>query len=224
MRLADPQAETIALDVATGAGHTALALAPSVKCVVAADLAEDMLVQVRLIAKERGLANVMPRLCDVEAMPFDDASFDLVTCRIAPHHFLDFALAIAEMARVLRSGGRLVIEDSCSPVDPALAGFIDHVERLRDPTHVHSSSEQEWLDVLANVGLSVLHTEVYRKRRAIEPWMGRSGLDDDGKAAVRSAFLEAPLGAVEHFDITYDDSGHPATYTDDKLILLAEKA
>jgi ubiquinone/menaquinone biosynthesis C-methylase UbiE len=82
-----PQPDWTALDVATGAGHTALAVAPLVKHVVAYDLTEEMLETAAELAARRSLTNLETRLGDAESLPFGDRSFDLVTCRLAFHHF-----------------------------------------------------------------------------------------------------------------------------------------
>lgn len=222
VRLAAPGGDDVALDVATGAGHTALALAPHVARVVAADLAPEMLEQVRQLAAKRGLGNIDTQLCDVENMPFDDGAFDIVVCRIAPHHFVDLQASIQEMTRVLRPGGRMVVEDSCAPDDPELEVFINTLERLRDPTHVHSHSEQSWVAMFHAAGTAVLHTEMYRKRHDIESWMDRSGLLSHDRDRVLESFVRASDSARRHFAIEYVDH-RPVAYTDDKLIMVATR-
>ena len=87
LELVQPQPDWQAVDVATGAGHTALAFAPYVARVVATDLTAEMLAKTAELAAARGLTNVETKPADAEALPFDDASFDLVTCRLAFHHF-----------------------------------------------------------------------------------------------------------------------------------------
>src|SRR6266567_1960092 len=87
VELVQPQPAWRALDVATGAGHTAYAFAPHVARVWATDITEEMLALVRDEIAKRNLANVRVAYAKAEALPFEDQSFDLVTCRIAPHHF-----------------------------------------------------------------------------------------------------------------------------------------
>ena len=109
VELADPQPAWRVLDVATAAGHTALAFAPRVSAVIGLDLTPEMLPLAARLAAERGAANVAFAVGDVDDLPFGGA-FDLVTCRIAPHHFADIGRFLAEAARALRPGGRLVVE------------------------------------------------------------------------------------------------------------------
>src|SRR5271167_683309 len=160
VELASPKPGDAALDIATGAGHTALALAPSVARVIAYDLTREMLLETRRNAAARGLANVYTQQGPAEKLPFRDASFDIVTVRQAPHHFADVRSAIREMARVAKPGGRVVIVDSTSPEDPVLASQWDYIERLRDPSHVRNYPPGEWRAMVADAGLSVFSEEI----------------------------------------------------------------
>ena len=85
--LTSPQKTWRALDVATGGGHVAYTFAPHVERMWATDITQEMLDMVKGEAQKRGLANVRTAYAKAEALPFEDGSFDLVTCRIAPHHF-----------------------------------------------------------------------------------------------------------------------------------------
>ena len=88
------------LDVATGTGFTALAFAPQVHSVVGVDVSPGMLAGASQRAEAAGITNVTWTEGTAEALPFPDAAFCLVTCRIAPHHFLDLGQFLAETARV----------------------------------------------------------------------------------------------------------------------------
>jgi ubiquinone/menaquinone biosynthesis C-methylase UbiE len=161
--LAQPKAEDAALDIATGAGHTALALAPHVARVIAYDLTQEMLRETRRNATARGLTNVYTQRGPAEKLPFRDASFDIVTSRQAPHHFADIRAAVSEMARVAKRGARVVIVDSTSPPGDEgaadLAGQWDAIERLRDPSHVRNYSPAEWRAMIESAGLRVVAEE-----------------------------------------------------------------
>jgi ubiquinone/menaquinone biosynthesis C-methylase UbiE len=154
--LAQPRPGDEALDIATGAGHTAMALAPHVARVTAYDITQQMLDETARNAAARGLANVMTRLGAAEKLPFADASFDVVTLRIAAHHFADVRAALAEMARVARPGARVVIVDSCAPEDAELDRAFNEMEKLRDPSHVRNYRPSEWRVMVAETGLEVI--------------------------------------------------------------------
>src|SRR3989442_12740909 len=128
--LAGPDLEDIALDVATGTGNTAFALAPMVARVVGLDLTAQMLAEAVRLERERRVTNAVWVLGDAAALPFADASFDLYTARAAPHHFPDLEKALQEAARVLRPGGRACFID-CSP-PPQVRDFLHPVEEGRD--------------------------------------------------------------------------------------------
>ncbi|MBN1250486.1 MAG: methyltransferase domain-containing protein, partial [Anaerolineae bacterium] len=133
--LAQPQPDWVMLDVATGGGHTALKFAPHVAHVTASDLTQRMLEAAEAHIRAQGIANVSFRQAAAEGLPFEDGSFDLVTCRIAPHHFEDAARFVEEAARVLKGGGVLLVQDHLVPEDPLIARYTEAFEKLRDPSH-----------------------------------------------------------------------------------------
>lgn len=160
IHLARPQSTDAALDIATGAGHTALALAPHLAQVVAYDLTEPMLAETARNAAARGLSNVTTRQGPAESLPFPDASFDVVTVRQAPHHFADVRAAVREMARVARSGARVIIIDSTAPEDEPLDRQWNYIEKLRDPSHVRNYRPSEWRQFVAAAGLRPYFEEI----------------------------------------------------------------
>src|ERR1700681_2767632 len=113
--LTSPQKNWRVLDVATGGGHVAYTFAPHVERVWATDITQEMLDMVNGEAKKRGLANVRTTYAKAEALPFEDASFDLVTCRIAPHHFDSIPVFLDEVHCVLNTNGLLAVADYVVP-------------------------------------------------------------------------------------------------------------
>jgi SAM-dependent methyltransferase len=212
-----------ALDIATGAGHTAAALAPHVGDVVASDRSEGMLAQTDALVAERGLTNVETTWADAHDLPFDDGTFDIVTCRIAPHHFDDLHVSLCEVKRVLKPGGRYVLEDSMAPDEPGAARFLHEVEVMRDSTHLHTLPAAQWVAAVTRAGLDVAHTEVVRKRRDFEAWLARGDCGDTGADAVRARFGAAPVTAVDALAIERVD-GKTVAFTDDKILLVARRA
>ena len=166
--IADPKADWRVLDIGTGTGHTALAFAPHVREVVGLDLTEEMLCEARKLAQERNVDNVTFETADVHRLPRElQESFDLVTCRRAAHHFSDIDLALIEMARTLRSGGMLLIDDRSVPEDDWIDMTMHRLDRLHDESHVRQYRASRWLALLENAGLSVEIVEPYTKHRPV---------------------------------------------------------
>ena len=201
VELAQPRAGDRALDIATGAGHTALALAPHVAQVVAYDMTQPMLLETARNAAARGLANVTTEQGIAEALPFAEATFDIVTARTAPHHFADIRAATREMARVAKPGGRIVIVDSSAPEDPALDRQWNHIEKLRDPSHVRNYTPSEWRAMLAGAGLHVTFEEASFATENGGPmdfaaWVRRMNTPPEAVAELSRLFREASPSLV----------------------------
>ena len=189
---ATPGANDWCLDIACGAGHTALRMAEAAGQAIAADIAPGMIDAARRRATERGLANLRVQYADATALPFAPGSFDLVTCRIAAHHFPDVPAFLAEVARVLVPSGRLVMEDRLAPEDPDQAAFLEELETRRDPTHVHSLSRAQWRAATHAAGLRITRVTVFEKVHECAPWVRRTGLDEARIAQITGRILAAP--------------------------------
>lgn len=152
--------DDLVLDVCCGPGTMALDLAPHVAHVTGLDLTPAMLVQARLAQAKQGCANVAWVEGDVLSLPFEDGGFSLVTCGAAFHHMLDPRLALREMVRVCRPGGRIVVRD-VTP-DAAKSAAYDRMERLRDPSHTHAlvPAELACLGEGLDVGTPALHSSI----------------------------------------------------------------
>ena len=157
-----------ALDVATGGGHVARRLREAGLQVVSSDPAPGMQPDV---------------ICRAEDLPFADESFDVVTCRVAAHHFEDPAAAVHEFARV--ASELVLVADNLF-----LGEEGEQADRLRDPTHVRNLSEDEWRGLFERAGLEVAQFEREEKRVELEPWLERSGCVGDEAARVRDLLAD----------------------------------
>lgn len=190
--LTQPQRDWIVLDVSTGAGHTALAFAPLVARVVATDLTPQMLDAALRLSTERKVSNVGFTPADAHSLPFDACTFDLVTNRIALHHYSDARGAVREMGRVCKRGGIVALVDNVVPSEEETSAYINQFERLRDPSHhwAHPLSRLEAF--FADAGLTVEHHECLKKAMEFAPWAKRMGASDETLTRLRAMLLEAP--------------------------------
>lgn len=223
VELAGARGHEQALDIATGGGHTALALAPHVRHVVASDLTLPMLIEARRHLDERGARNVSYARCAAEALPFAPASFELVTCRVAAHHFADVRAFVLESARVLRPGGLLLISDHIGLEDAEQDAFMDRFERWRDPSHVRAYSYAEWRSFCEAAGLSVTLTEDDpREPYEFASWTARMRMQDADRDALERWLLEAPAHLRERFEVVERD-GHVVSLRGTFGIVVARK-
>lgn len=211
-----------ALDIATGGGHTALAFAGFTPTVVATDLTLQMLQAARTFILSQGATEVRFLAADVEALPFKDASFGVVTCRIAAHHFPELLPAVRQVARVLRPGGSFLVQDILGHDDEELAAFILEVEKRRDPSHVRSFRQLEWTAFLRAAGLTVIDEAVMSKVRVWEEWTGRTRMAPEAKADLEGFVLAAPARCREAFDFKVE-GGRILSFTDRMLLFRADR-
>jgi ubiquinone/menaquinone biosynthesis C-methylase UbiE len=172
VELTSPQKNWRALDIATGGGHVAYTFAPHVERIWATDITQEMLDMVKAEAAKRGLANLRTTYAKAEALPFEDQSFDLVTCRIAPHHFDSIPEFLAEVHRVLRPGGLFALVDNVVPAG-SVGDYVNAFERLRDPSHLRAWTVEEWRDALDVAGLPPTHEEQIYKTMEFKSWAQR---------------------------------------------------
>ena len=191
--LTAPQKDWRVLDVATGGGHVAYAFAPHVARVWATDITQEMLDMVKAEAEKRGLANVRTAYAKAEALPFEDETFDLVTCRIAPHHFDSIPAFLAEVHRVLKPGGLAALVDNVVPAG-SVGDYINAFERFRDPSHLRAWTMEEWRDALKAAGLAVGHEEQIGKTMEFGPWAARH---DATMQALLTSMLKEVTPAVK---------------------------
>lgn len=207
------------LDVATGAGHTAIAFARQAAEVTAFDLTAAMLATAQELAAAQGVTNIAFVAGDAGHLPFPDASFDLVTCRYAAHHFPHPAQAAQEWARVLKPGGRLLLVDIVSPDDPTSDTFLNTAEILRDPSHVRDHTVGQWFTMLGDAGLAVTDAGRFPLRLEFANWTARMRTPEAAAAQIRTLFANAPANVQEHLRLEPD-----GTFTCPVALLVGEKA
>ena len=167
VKMGSPRHDWLVLDIATGGGHTALKFAPLVKQVIATDITQKMLQHARDFISDKGLNNVLFKSVDGESLPFKDRTFDLVTCRLALHHFPYPTHFFNESMRVLKNGKLLLVLDQLHPDNLEAAKYIDRIEKLRDPSHNRAYNQTEWTDMFQLAGLVVEQIEIVEKKHEL---------------------------------------------------------
>lgn len=195
-----------ALDIATGAGHTGLFLAEQGFDVTLADLALPMLNRAEETAAERGLS-IKTSLHAAEQCPYPDGTFQLVTCRVAAHHFSSPAQFISETARVLAPGGYLLLIDgSVADDQPEAEAWIHAVEKLRDPSHNRFLTPRTWEALCHNAGLRVLSSKLVPLKQPDLNWyFEAAATPDENRIAVLELISHAPESVRSFFKLAEED-------------------
>ena len=179
-----PTGDERALDAGTGTGALAFALAPIVREVVGVDLVPELLEQAR--ARARDHPNVSFVEGDITKLPFGYGSFDLAGTLRTLHHVPRPELAVAEMTRVTRPGGRLLVVDQIAPVDPLAALELNRFERARDPTHTRALADVDLRGLFEANGLVLIRAEVVRESRELEPYLDLAGCEGEERERARA--------------------------------------
>lgn len=211
-----------ALDVATGGGHTALALARAGYRPVLGDIAPAMLENATKLLESEGFA-VDSALFPAEELPFPDGSFRLVSCRVAPHHFSDVPAFVRECHRVLEPGGYLLIIDgSLADDDAETAEWLHEVEKLRDPSHGRLLDRPTWSRIVREAGFALFHAELQPMQQPDLEWYFKAAAtSEENRAQVHELIRAASPHVRKAMELQSDDG--PVRWVWQRLSLLAQK-
>jgi ubiquinone/menaquinone biosynthesis C-methylase UbiE len=215
-------ARACVLDVATGGGHTGLFLAGLGHDVTLTDLAQPMLERAARTALDRGLI-VQTRLHAAEQMPYRAGCFDLVTCRVAAHHFSSPADFVGESARVLKVGGAfLLIDGSVEDDRPEAEAWSHRLEKLRDPSHNRFLTPRGWRELCRPAGLAVRHASLTPfKQPDLDWYFETAATPAENRKQVLALIAHAPESARELFRLGEEDG--KIVWWWQRLTLIAEK-
>jgi ubiquinone/menaquinone biosynthesis C-methylase UbiE len=182
------------LDVAAGTGHAARELAGRVRVAVALDVTPAMLEAGKAAGERDAIENIVFMRGDAAALPFLDASFDVVVTRFALHHVERPRDVLAEIARCVRPGGRVGVADMLADDDEAVARPQNRLERARDPSHTGLLSRTELIALLDELGFGEIAVETRDVERPLQPWLDQANVAGDVAEAIRRELREEIAG------------------------------
>jgi ubiquinone/menaquinone biosynthesis C-methylase UbiE len=207
------------LDLGCGAGHASYATAPFAQEVIAFDLTREMLEVTAAAAKERSFANIRTTQGSVEELPFYSRRFDFVVSRYSAHHWNNVPRALREVKRVLKPGGRVCFIDLTGASSPLLDTHLQALELARDPSHVRSYTEPEWLSFFQAASFDARIEQKWRLATEFSSWVSRIGTSAERIVAIRSLWSSAPSEVRDYFKVQDDFS-----FELDAVMILAHMA
>jgi len=193
-----------ALDLGCGAGHAAFAMAKAGSAVIAYDLSPKMLALVEREAIQRCLTNITTHLGVAEILPFADASFDLVVTRFSAHHWCNVPAALAEVKRVLKSTGTLLVIDVVAAENPLFDTVLQTVEILGDPSHIRDYRVSEWQSMLHGASFDVIENDRWSLPVEFASWSGIKRTSKQRIQAIQDVFDYASDEVRQHFKLQPD--------------------
>jgi ubiquinone/menaquinone biosynthesis C-methylase UbiE len=184
-------ADDTVLDVACGPGLVACAFAATTRQVIGIDLTAAMIARAGALAEERALTNLRFLIGDVAPLPIADATFSVVVSRFAMHHFEQPAGVVAEMRRVCRPGGRVVIADLLAAPDPDKAQAFHRLEMLRDPSHVRALTLDELRTLYRDAGFGAPAETFWKMHIDVDDLMSRSFPAPGSEATIRQLYEDS---------------------------------
>jgi ubiquinone/menaquinone biosynthesis C-methylase UbiE len=218
----NPQADWNVLDIATGGGHVSKQLSPYVRHIFSTDLTREM-----LATAQKHLApycnNVWFMVADAENLPFLDGTFDIVTCRIAAHHFPNPQNFICEAGRVLKPGGKLLLIDNIVPDDERVDEFVNKLEKYRDRSHVRCYRVNDWTDWAQDADLEIEQSRLRKKTFDFPTWVRRTTESENQVEQVCQHILQADKALQEYCGLLLNDGEISSINIDEWMVLFMKK-
>ncbi|KFM99283.1 class I SAM-dependent methyltransferase [Bacillus clarus] len=212
------------LDIATGGGHVANLLAPIFKEVVALDLTEKMLESAKDFIEGNGYENVSFVVGNAENLPFQDASFDTIICRIAAHHFSNPAQFIFEVERTLDDTGLFILIDNVSPENNEYDTFYNFIEKKRDPSHERALKKTEWITLLEKNGLQMQSCLTFEKQFNFDWWCDMMDVPMQKRIKLTECMMKTSHEMKEFFKIHVRENKVESFYTEMALFVCRKRS
>lgn len=217
----NPKQNMKVLDIATGGGHVAKYLSPYVSEIVATDLTEEMLNNTANHLKD--YQNIRFTAADAENLPFSDHTFEIVTCRIAAHHFPNPDLFLAEVGRVLTTNGQFLLIDNVAPEDNGLDHFYNILEKMRDPSHVRARSISQWKSMLDKEDLQIVRETTRKKTLPFREWAERTLQTEEEINNVEDYLMNTKQDIQNYFQIKVKNQHVERFAVDEWMVLVKHR-
>jgi ubiquinone/menaquinone biosynthesis C-methylase UbiE len=188
VRLSEVNKTDTVLDIACGSGIVACAFAEHARQVTGIDITSRMIEEAKKLQQKKGLHNLQWHIGEVQSLPYDNGSFSIVVSRFGFHHFPEPATVLAEMRRVCKKGGRVLVVDVALPVDKVDA--YNRMEKLRDPSHTAALTHEEFIQLFEQAGLTNLQYDSYRMPIELEEQLTASFPQEGKKAQLKEMILQ----------------------------------
>ncbi len=209
------------LDVACGPGYLTLAFAAQCAEATGVDATDALLDIARRLASERGVTNVRYESGDATQLPYADGAFDVVVCRAAFHHFPTPGRVLAEMRRVVRDGGAVMVADFVTSAVPSEARAHNAIERLCDPTHVRALPPDQLRALFIEQHLEVRIDRPGRMHYGLTDWIAHGGPAADAEAEIRRRFAAALANDTTGLNVRRE--GEDIVFTHQTLVLVGTR-
>ncbi|MGO4890437.1 class I SAM-dependent methyltransferase [Anaerobacillus sp. MEB173] len=206
IEIAELTGEEYVLDIATGGGHTANALAPLSRKVVALDITDQIIDVARKFIEGNGNNNVEFVKGDAESLPFSDETFDIITCRIAAHHFSNISSFVKESFRTLKKNGTFLLIDNVSPEREEFDQFYNKVEKDRDYSHERAYKKSEWIKILEENGFEIEESYRFTKTFIFDDWCKLMNFSGEEKEQLSDFMLRSSKEILDKFRIKTENN------------------
>jgi len=197
----NPNSSMTVLDVATGAGHVAMKIAPFVKLVNAIDITPKMIEILKQNISNKNIKNIVAKIMPSDSLEFEDDTFDVVTCRFASHHFNDVTKFLSEIKRVLKSKGKLVLVDIIAPETKSMSDFVNLINKLRDHSHVKQFSKTEWESMFFQQNYKIVKMQSNPLTHNLDDWLARAKTSDLDSKKIIDEFNSSTEARIQfHFE------------------------
>lgn len=220
MEMLNLETNMVALDIATGGGHVAKNLAQRIDKVIATDLTEDMLMNTA--AHLSAFNNIKYVVADAENLPFEENSFDIITCRYAAHHFPHPKRFVEEVYRTLKPGGRFLFVDNVGHENSSYDIFINQLDKIRDSSHVRALRISEWKEMFRQFDLQIIQQKARNKTLPFDEWVKRMLQSPQEIEQVVHFILQAPNDIKEYYHVKIENN-NIKSFTLDEWVAVCQK-